>query len=227
MTPRHQAGSTLGWEGGKTRTGVPACAVGSWEQRVYWGDDRLGWGSRGTPGRRAGSSAPHRARRTHRAVDSTAHCIGRRVDPAPPCQHGPSRPLPTTSACCGAASATDNGLYTRSLGGLFGAFPPVQVGHATQVVALAATTRLLFCATADHRPRSRPPAGSDVNWTPIGDSLDVTALTAHDVTLLGVTSDGKLWRRRPADRAWDHAASPSPRSPVVHHPRRPALAPTL
>ena len=115
-------------------------------------------------------------------------------------------PLPTITGFTGDRGllwyvATDNGLRVRVP--LPGAFA-TRVGHANDVVALAATGRMLYCVTSDDRLWVRPPVRTDVNWTPIGSANRVVKLCGNRLGLLGSTTDGRLWQRSPsaADAEW-------------------------
>jgi hypothetical protein len=80
------------------------------------------------------------------------------------------------------------------------------IGHANDVVGMAAINNKLFCATWDNRLWWRDPVGHDVNWDHIGHANDVVAMTAINNKLFCATWDNRLWWRDPVghDVNWDH-----------------------
>jgi hypothetical protein len=80
------------------------------------------------------------------------------------------------------------------------------IGHANDVVAMAAANGKLFAATRDNRLWWRDPVGADVNWDHIGHANDVVAMAAANEKLFAATRDNRLWWRDPvgADVNWDH-----------------------
>jgi hypothetical protein len=100
------------------------------------------------------------------------------------------------------AATRDNGLWARD---------PVlsdinwqHIGHANDVVAMAAADGRLFAATSDNRLWARDPVLSDVNWQHIGHANNVVALAATASKLFAATSDNRLWARDPvlSDVTW-------------------------
>jgi hypothetical protein len=72
-----------------------------------------------------------------------------------------------------------------------------QIGHANNVVAMAAINNELFAATIDDRLWWRDPVGTNVNWDHIGHANNVVAMTAINNKLFAATSDSRLWWRDP------------------------------
>jgi endonuclease/exonuclease/phosphatase family metal-dependent hydrolase len=79
------------------------------------------------------------------------------------------------------------------------------IGHANNVVAMAAINNKLFAATSDNRLWWRDPVGSNVNWEPIGHANNVVAMTAINNKLFAATRDNRLWWRDPmgSNVNWD------------------------
>jgi hypothetical protein len=71
------------------------------------------------------------------------------------------------------------------------------IGHANDVVAMAAINGKLFAATSDNRLWWRDPVGTNVNWDHIGHANDVVAMAAINGKLFAATSDNRLWWRDP------------------------------
>jgi hypothetical protein len=80
-----------------------------------------------------------------------------------------------------------------------------EIGHANDVVGMAATAGKLFCATADNRLWSRDPVDGNVDWEHIGHANDVVAMAASEDKLYCATRDNRLWRRDPVggDVNWE------------------------
>jgi hypothetical protein len=72
---------------------------------------------------------------------------------------------------------------------------PLTVGHANNVVAMAAANGKLFCATSDNKLWARDPVLSDVVWQEIGHANFLVAMTAIGGRLYCATTDGQLWSR--------------------------------
>jgi hypothetical protein len=71
------------------------------------------------------------------------------------------------------------------------------IGHANNVVAMAAINDKLFAATGDNRLWWRDPVGTDVAWAHIGHANNVVAMAAINNKLFAATSDNRLWWRDP------------------------------
>jgi peptidoglycan hydrolase-like protein with peptidoglycan-binding domain len=80
---------------------------------------------------------------------------------------------------------------------LYPELPWDHIGHANDVVAMAAINNKLFAATSDNRLWWRDPVGQDVNWDHIGHANDVVAMAAINNKLFAATSDNRLWWRDP------------------------------
>jgi len=89
--------------------------------------------------------------------------------------------------------------------GLFGV-PWVHIGHANDVVAMAAINGKLFAATKDNLLWWRSPVGQNVNWVHIGHANDVVAMAAINGKLFAATKDNRLWWRNPVGQNvnWVH-----------------------
>jgi hypothetical protein len=72
-----------------------------------------------------------------------------------------------------------------------------QIGHANNVVAMAAINNKLFCATKDNSLWWRDPVGWEVNWDRIGHANNVVAMAAINNKLFCATNDNRLWWRDP------------------------------
>jgi Matrixin/Putative peptidoglycan binding domain len=88
--------------------------------------------------------------------------------------------------------------------GIRALYPPISqdipwdpIGHANNVVAMAAINVKLFAATSDNILWWRDPVGTNVNWDPIGHANNVVAMTAINNKLFAATSDNRLWWRDP------------------------------
>jgi hypothetical protein len=84
-----------------------------------------------------------------------------------------------------------------TLQGLPGGIHWDHIGHANDVVAMAAINNKLFAATSDNRLWWRDPVGTNVNWDHIGHANDVVAMAAINNKLFAATSDNRLWWRDP------------------------------
>jgi hypothetical protein len=80
------------------------------------------------------------------------------------------------------------------------------IGHANDVVAMAAIKGKLFAATKDNKLWWRDPVGQDIDWEHIGHANDVVAMAAINGKLFAATKDNKLWWRDPVgqDIDWEH-----------------------
>jgi hypothetical protein len=72
-----------------------------------------------------------------------------------------------------------------------------EIGHANDVVAMAAINGKLFAATKDNKLWWRDPVGQNVNWDEIGHANDAVAMTQARGKLFAATNDDKLWWREP------------------------------
>jgi hypothetical protein len=72
-----------------------------------------------------------------------------------------------------------------------------RIGHANNVVAMAAINEKLFCATRDNSLWWRDPVGWEVNWDRIGHANNVVAMAAINGKLFCATQDNSLWWRDP------------------------------
>ena len=79
------------------------------------------------------------------------------------------------------------------------------IGHANNVVAMAALNDKLFAATSDNQLWWRDPVGTNVSWDPIGHANNVVAMAALNDKLFAATSDNQLWWRDPVGTnvSWD------------------------
>ena len=79
-----------------------------------------------------------------------------------------------------------------------------EVGHANNVVAMAAMDGRLFAATSDNTLWRRDAVSTPVDWTHIGHANSVTGLAATGGRLFCATSDNRLWTRdaTPGDLNW-------------------------
>src|SRR5262249_54455549 len=75
--------------------------------------------------------------------------------------------------------------------------PWQQIGHANNVVGMAAINNKLFAATGDNRLWARDPVLSNINWQQIGHANNVVAMTALNNKLFAATRDNVLWARDP------------------------------
>jgi hypothetical protein len=73
------------------------------------------------------------------------------------------------------------------------------VGHAENVVGMAAVDSKLFCATSANLLWRRYPVLAEVVWSQIGHANNVVAMAATRGLLFAVTSDNVLWYRRPVE----------------------------
>jgi hypothetical protein len=134
-------------------------------------------------------------------------------------------PLPAGLAQSGPlfCAGRDNGLYVK----LEPFFTPWQrIGHANDVVAMAATGGRLYCATRDNVLWTREPVLGDVDWQRAGHANNVVAMTARGGDLLCATSDRQLWTRQagPNELDWTVIGSaPAPVSALVSVPGDPAV----
>jgi hypothetical protein len=71
------------------------------------------------------------------------------------------------------------------------------IGHANNVVAMAASNDKLFCATGDNRLWIRDPVLVEVNWQEVGHANNVVAMTASNGKLFCATRDNRLRVRVP------------------------------
>jgi hypothetical protein len=71
------------------------------------------------------------------------------------------------------------------------------IGHANNVVAMAAINNKLFCVTQDNRLWARDPVLFEVNWQDIGHANNVVAMAAINGKLFCATRDNRLWARDP------------------------------
>jgi hypothetical protein len=87
------------------------------------------------------------------------------------------------------------------------------IGHANDVVAMAAMEGRLFAATRDNLLWWREPVGQNVTWGRIGHANDSVAMTGGENIssnlggkLFAVTRDNALWQRDPVGRdvTWEH-----------------------
>ena len=85
------------------------------------------------------------------------------------------------------------------------------VGHADDVVAMAAVDSKLFGATGANLLWRRYPVLAEVVWTQIGHANNVRAMAGARGLLFAVTADNTLWCRKPvdADITWT-AIGPGP-----------------
>jgi hypothetical protein len=72
-----------------------------------------------------------------------------------------------------------------------------QIGHATEVTAMAAWQGKLFATTANSKLWWRPPVPYDRPWSHMGHATLVVGMAAINGKLFCATSDGKLWWREP------------------------------
>jgi hypothetical protein len=73
------------------------------------------------------------------------------------------------------------------------------IGHATEVVGLAAMNGKLYAATSDNKLWVRDAVLSEVDWREIGHATGVVAMTGLGGRLYAATSDNKLWVREATD----------------------------
>src|SRR5688572_30845626 len=80
------------------------------------------------------------------------------------------------------------------------------IGHANEVVAMAAMHGKLYTATRYNALWVREPVPRDIRWQALGHANRVVALAGADGKLFGVTTDHKLWMREVAaeDAPWHH-----------------------
>lgn len=83
------------------------------------------------------------------------------------------------------------------------------VGHANNVVGMAAVESKLFCATSDNTLWRRYPVLAEVVWRQIGHANNVIAMAATRGLLFAITADNTLWWRDPveADINWTAAGN--------------------
>jgi hypothetical protein len=90
------------------------------------------------------------------------------------------------------------------------------IGHANDVVAMAAINNKLFAATGDNRLWWRDSVGADVNWDPIGHANDVVAMAAINNKLFAATGDNRLWWRDPVAELIDGTIARESSSAAVY-----------
>lgn len=73
------------------------------------------------------------------------------------------------------------------------------IGHANDVVGMAAVDSKLFCATGNNVLWRRFPVLAEVVWSRIGHANHVVAMAATRGLLFAVTRDRTLWYRRPVE----------------------------
>lgn len=80
------------------------------------------------------------------------------------------------------------------------------IGHANEVVAMAAMHGKLFAATRYNKLWVRDPVPRDIRWQPLGSANRIVALAGVNGKLFGATKDHKLWMRAAVgvDAAWHH-----------------------
>jgi hypothetical protein len=154
----------------------------TWEHRAFWGTDDIPLGVTGTVSRR-------------------------RVGDLPP--GGVWTRLEVPASDVGLEGRTLNGMaltlngrvgftcYWSRAGKLRATRNWEEVGHANDVVAMAAINGKLFAATRDNRLWWRDPVGANVNWEEIGHANDVVAMAAINGKLFAATRDNRLWWRDP------------------------------
>ena len=82
----------------------------------------------------------------------------------------------------------------------------LDVGHANDVIAMAAANGHLYAVTSDSTLWIREAATHEVGWTPIGQAVAVTALAATNGHLYCATTDNRLWTRAATPVSMDWTA---------------------